>query len=181
MGRQFAVVDDPSRRVPGGCAHAHGAVRRLVIVAHDPAWELTLRLQWGVLVFTDEAGGPLAGFHVTRCFRKLLRMAGLPPMRYHDFRHGAASLMTVQGVPPRVAMELWPRPDQHHDEHLQPRSTRDATGSSRANGRKPMGESLKRVAVKSAANRPVRRRRETQERLRRHRAPVAQTDRASVS
>jgi integrase len=27
-------------------------------------------------------------------------------MRYHDLRHGAASLMAAQGVPPRVAMEI---------------------------------------------------------------------------
>ncbi len=62
--------------------------------------------QWGDLVFTDEVGGPLAGFHVTRRFHKLLMVAGLPPMRYHDLRHGAASLMAAQGVQPRVAMEI---------------------------------------------------------------------------
>ena len=27
-------------------------------------------------------------------------------MRYYDLRHGAASLMAAQGVPPRVAMEI---------------------------------------------------------------------------
>ena len=62
--------------------------------------------QWGDLVFTDETGGPLAGFHVTRRFRALLKLAGLPPMRYHDLRHGAASLMAAQSVPARVAMEI---------------------------------------------------------------------------
>lgn len=62
--------------------------------------------QWGDLVFADEAGGPLSGFHVSRRFRALLALAGLPPMRYHDLRHGAASLMAAQGVPARVAMEV---------------------------------------------------------------------------
>jgi|TARA_Y100000310_G_C20282261_1_gene623156 integrase len=61
---------------------------------------------WGALVFTDEAGKPLTSFHVSRRFRKLLRLAGLPAMRYHDLRHGAASLMAAQGVPARVAMEI---------------------------------------------------------------------------
>ncbi|OGO51923.1 MAG: integrase [Chloroflexi bacterium RBG_16_68_14] len=61
---------------------------------------------WGDLVFTDELGRPLSGFHVLRRFKALLALAGLPPMRYHDLRHGAASLMAVQGVPARVAMEL---------------------------------------------------------------------------
>ena len=28
--------------------------------------------RWGDLVFTDEAGGPPSGFHVSRCFRALL-------------------------------------------------------------------------------------------------------------
>jgi len=62
--------------------------------------------RWGALVFADEAGGPLSGFHVSRRFKALLAVAGLPPMRYHDLRHGAASLMAAQGVPARVAMEI---------------------------------------------------------------------------
>jgi integrase len=68
-----------------------------------PAWEGE---RWGDLVFTDEAGGPLSGFHVRRRFYALLAVAGLPPMRYHDLRHGAASLMAAQGVPIRTAMEI---------------------------------------------------------------------------
>ena len=61
---------------------------------------------WEALVFTDEVGRPLTSFHVSRRFRKLLQSAGLPTMRYHDLRHGAASLMAAQGVPARVAMEI---------------------------------------------------------------------------
>ena len=61
---------------------------------------------WGALVFTTEIGRPLTSFHVRRRFRKLLQLAGLPTMRYHDLRHGAASLMAAQGVPARVAMEI---------------------------------------------------------------------------
>ena len=80
--------------------HASQLAERLRVGA---AWQGS---QWGDLVFSDEAGGPLAGFHVTRRFRVLLRLAGLPPMRYHDLRHGAASLMAAQGVTPRVAMEI---------------------------------------------------------------------------
>ena len=67
------------------------------------AWEGD---KWGDLVFTDEAGGPLSGFHVRRRFYALLAVAGLPAMRYHDLRHGAASLMAAQGVPMRTAMEM---------------------------------------------------------------------------
>ncbi len=62
--------------------------------------------KWGHLVFANEAGEPLSGFHASRRFHALLRLAGLPTMRYHDLRHGAASLMAAQGVPARVAMEI---------------------------------------------------------------------------
>jgi integrase len=58
------------------------------------------------LVFTDQVGKPLSGYHVTRRFRKLLKDSGLARMRYHDLRHAAASLMAAQGVPVRVAMEI---------------------------------------------------------------------------
>ena len=68
-----------------------------------PAWEGDT---WGGLVFTDEIGRPLSSSHVSRRFKKLLSLAGLPVMRYHDLRHGAASLMAAQGVPARVAMEV---------------------------------------------------------------------------
>ncbi|MCI0855162.1 MAG: site-specific integrase [Chloroflexi bacterium] len=68
-----------------------------------PAWEGET---WGDLAFPDEIGRPLSAFHVIRRFKALQELAGLPPMRYHDLRHGAASLMAAQGVPPRVAMEL---------------------------------------------------------------------------
>lgn len=68
-----------------------------------PAWEGEA---WGDLVFPDELGRPLSGFHVLRRFRALLALADLPPIRYHDLRHGAACLMAAQGLPARVAMEL---------------------------------------------------------------------------
>ena len=68
-----------------------------------PTWESDAREG---LVFTDEAGCPLSGFQAGLRFKSLLAVAGLPEMRYHDLRHGAASLMVAQGVPARVAMEV---------------------------------------------------------------------------
>ena len=67
------------------------------------AWE---GIKWGELVFSDEVGEPLSGFSVTRRLRTILKAAGLPEVRYHDLRHGAASLMVAQGVTPRVAMDV---------------------------------------------------------------------------
>ncbi len=50
---------------------------------------------------TDERGCLLCGFcgfHVSRRLRKLLGVAGVPGMRYHDLRHASASLMAAQAV-----------------------------------------------------------------------------------
>ena len=36
----------------------------------------------------------------------MLARAGLRPQRFHDLRHGAASLLLAQGVAPRGVMEI---------------------------------------------------------------------------
>jgi integrase len=43
-------------------------------------------------VFTDAAGSPLAPAKLSDTFRRLVKSTGLPPVRFHDLRHGAASL-----------------------------------------------------------------------------------------
>jgi integrase len=64
---------------------------------------------WGDhdLVFTDAWGEPLDGRHVTsRDFRGLLRRAGLPPIRFHDLRHTAATILLSSGVHPKMVQEM---------------------------------------------------------------------------
>jgi integrase len=57
------------------------------------------RLDDATLIFTDEKGDPINGYHVTeRMFKPLLRRLGLPAVRFHDLRHTAASLMLSAGV-----------------------------------------------------------------------------------
>jgi integrase len=56
-------------------------------------------------VFTDELGRPLHPQHVTDQFYWLAYQAGLPPVRLHDLRHGAASLMLAAGVELKVVQE----------------------------------------------------------------------------
>jgi integrase len=48
-------------------------------------------------VFTTIRGDPLDGTVVTHSFQRLLRRAGLPRMRFHDLRHGCASLLLAEG------------------------------------------------------------------------------------
>ncbi len=49
-------------------------------------------------VFTGLNGDPMAPDRLTRHFRQLSDEAGLPPVRLHDLRHGAATLAQGRGV-----------------------------------------------------------------------------------
>jgi len=51
-------------------------------------------------VFTNLNGGPMAPDRLTRTFKKLVDEAGLPPVRLHDLRHGAATLAPSGGGGP---------------------------------------------------------------------------------
>jgi integrase len=57
-------------------------------------------------VFTGLNGDPMAPDRLTRTFRSLAAQAGLPPVRLHDLRHGAASLALAAGVDLRTVQEL---------------------------------------------------------------------------
>ena len=63
--------------------------------------------QWneGGFVFTASTGRPLDHSNVQRNFRRIVRKARLPRMRFHDLRHSCASLLLAEGVSPRVVME----------------------------------------------------------------------------
>ncbi|GLW98803.1 site-specific integrase [Microtetraspora sp. NBRC 16547] len=56
-------------------------------------------------VFTQEDGDRLHPQYVSDQFLWLAYMAGLPPIRLHDLRHGAASLMLAAGVEMKVVQE----------------------------------------------------------------------------
>ena len=57
-------------------------------------------------VFTNLNGDPMAPDRLTRTFRRLTGEAGLPPVRLHDLRHGAATLALAAGVDLRVVQEM---------------------------------------------------------------------------
>jgi len=58
------------------------------------------------LVFCTPHGKPLDPRDLWYAFRALQERAGVPPMRLHDLRHSAASLMAAQGVPARTIMAI---------------------------------------------------------------------------
>jgi integrase len=49
-------------------------------------------------VFTALDGGPISPDYLTQTFTQLVKASGLPPVRLHDLRHGAASLALAAGV-----------------------------------------------------------------------------------
>jgi integrase len=50
-------------------------------------------------VFTREDGSPLRRGWLYEHFKSQTRKAGLPPVRFHDLRHGAATMLRAAGVP----------------------------------------------------------------------------------
>ena len=70
------------------------------------------RAEWGQAwqesgkVFTREDGSALHPDHVTDAFARLAYGAGLPPIRLHDLRHGAATLMLAGGADMKLVQAL---------------------------------------------------------------------------
>jgi integrase len=58
------------------------------------------------LVFTSTRGTPLEPRNIVGTFHRMLAQAGLPHKRFYDLRHTCATLLLVQGVHPRVVMEI---------------------------------------------------------------------------
>ncbi|MEV1066045.1 tyrosine-type recombinase/integrase [Streptomyces sp. NPDC050263] len=63
------------------------------------AWKDTGR------IFTEEDGSLLHPGKISDLFERLVAEAGLPPIRLHDLRHGAATLMLAAGVDIKVVSE----------------------------------------------------------------------------
>lgn len=57
-------------------------------------------------VFVDELGEPIRPETLSRTFSRLARSAQLRPIRLHDLRHCAASLMLASGESPKVVAEI---------------------------------------------------------------------------
>ncbi|WIX82876.1 site-specific integrase [Amycolatopsis carbonis] len=60
----------------------------------------------GDWVFSHDHGRPWSPSYVSRSFRALVDEAGLPPIRFHDLRHGAATLSLAAGNELRVVQAL---------------------------------------------------------------------------
>jgi integrase len=58
------------------------------------------------LVFCSTSGDPVDPSWQRAVFYTALKHAGLPPIRFHDRRHTAATLLLSQGVHPKIVSEM---------------------------------------------------------------------------
>jgi integrase len=105
------VVAEPktshSRRRVGLTQAGLAALRRHR--ARQAAERLLLGAAWqdAEFVFTDEVGAPIEATKFLRnSFAPLLKAAGLAPMRFHDLRHTAATLLLGRGIHPKIVSEM---------------------------------------------------------------------------
>lgn len=75
---------------------------------HQVAEKLWAGSKWTEtgLIFANRFGGPTQARRVIEQFHKALDDAGIRRIRFHDLRHSCATLLLVQGVSPRVVMEV---------------------------------------------------------------------------
>jgi len=107
-GRGQVLMETKTRRsrrilvLPVKTTEALRAVR-----LEQTRWRRAAGVAWHErgFVFTSSTGQPLDQRNVLRMFRRVLRKAKLPRMRFHDLRHSCASLLLAQNVSPRVVME----------------------------------------------------------------------------
>jgi len=97
--------EDSDRQVPidPGTAAVLGAWRKAQLaerIAWGPAWTDSGR------VFTREDGAPLRPGWISQRFGALTSRAGLPPIRFHDLRHGTATMLLAAGQPIKVISEI---------------------------------------------------------------------------
>jgi integrase len=79
---------------------------------HYQEYQQVMREQAGTqweekgIVFCNARGGYLSESTLQGSFKRLLKRAGLPNIRLHDLRHGAASFLAMLGVHPKVVQEI---------------------------------------------------------------------------
>ena len=95
-GRRSVPLDD----LIVSLLRAHRARQAAEKLAAGPAYE-----DGGWLV-ADELGQPLYPDTISERFTHLTKAASLRPIRLHDTRHTAASLMLASGVPVKVVADL---------------------------------------------------------------------------
>ncbi|WP_392965908.1 tyrosine-type recombinase/integrase [Streptomyces sp. LN245] len=83
----------------------------VTVLEHHRKQQKADREDWGTawvetgLVFTQENGSWLHPGKVTDLFERLVAASGLPPIRLHDLRHGAATLMLAANIDIKIVSD----------------------------------------------------------------------------
>jgi hypothetical protein len=118
----LAVIEHHTRRIRvlGATAHPTAswvtqAARNLVMDLQDAGYRARFLMQRAELaargtddggyVFTNVGGRPISPDRLSINFGKLITATGLPPVRLHDLRHGAASLALQAGADLKVVQD----------------------------------------------------------------------------
>jgi integrase len=81
------------------------------VLREHRAWQAERRLASGSgyedsdLVFAVGDGRPLSPNNVSQAFLRLEKRLGIEPVRFHDLRHTAATLMLKAGIHPKIVSE----------------------------------------------------------------------------
>src|SRR5690606_14014560 len=115
-GKRLFVERQATRRRDDDQTKTESSVRTIpfpsYLQAQFKAWKLACPLSLGGLVFPGEPDAegvrrPIKADDLLRnILRRALRKAGLPPLRFHEMRHLAGTLMSEAGVPPKRAQEI---------------------------------------------------------------------------
>jgi len=105
----FELLEPKTRRSKRTIALPKSIAEKLIAHrARQLDEQAAVREKWqeSDLVFTTPTGRPLDGTVVTHQFHRHLARTGLAQRRFHDLRHSCATLLLVQGVSPRVVMDV---------------------------------------------------------------------------
>lgn len=109
------VLDDQEKR------------QEIEALAYGEAWVDSGRL------FAMEDGSPIHPGWLTDYFERLVELSGLPPIRLHDLRHVAASLMLAAGVDIKIVSETLGHSESRITrdiyQSVMPRAAREATAA----------------------------------------------------
>jgi integrase len=120
LDHRILMITQTTQRIDGHlmqCPPKSASSRRMVVLDHTTVKELRRHqarqhseaTQRGIdpsgYVFTNRRGQPLNPDHLYREFVKAAAAAGLPPIRLHDLRHGAASLALQAGADLKVIQD----------------------------------------------------------------------------
>lgn len=97
------------------------------------------RWQDNDLIFPSSIGTPLDKFRLSHEFKKLIRSAGLPDIRFHDLRHTSISFLLDMGTPLNTV--------QRRAGHAKASTTADIYGHALARSQEEAAEKIEEVVL----------------------------------